>query len=337
MTFTLVENLRGFFVSRPPLVVFMICLASFAIALLSFAYIVKEREIRNPDITEDWNTFLKALSDLEYCVASEPGATISNASQEAVVPEQGIKNRLKQVTKQILSSDDDEEEEDESKAGVTSSPPTTAPAPTSASKIINVSVLMDLELMPTPNLQRVAARHNFTFITATLLGHQLQLTGSRKNLEANLTVPLPPLVNQSHQCQHGQCYKLRACVTFTAPKHFFPSTPFPEVEAGGRSCPKEAEGPDAGENHFHLEVTPSYIHCQNASILNLRHPHDPSLTVMLTMQQRSVINLHLMHTSYFLFVMIVTLLCYALIKGRAIKGKLVYSQCPTETNAAHHT
>lgn len=52
MAFIIVENLRGFFNSRPPLVVFMICLASFAIALITFAYIVKTKEMANPDITE---------------------------------------------------------------------------------------------------------------------------------------------------------------------------------------------------------------------------------------------------------------------------------------------
>ena len=41
----------------------------------------------------------------------------------------------------------------------------------------NVSVVMDLELMATENLKRIAARHNFTFITTTLRGIQLGLSG----------------------------------------------------------------------------------------------------------------------------------------------------------------
>lgn len=52
MTFVIVENLRTFFNSRPPLVVFMICLASFAVALITFAYIVKTKDLPNPDVTE---------------------------------------------------------------------------------------------------------------------------------------------------------------------------------------------------------------------------------------------------------------------------------------------
>ena len=47
-------------------------------------------------------------------------------------------------------------------------------------------------------------------------------------------------------------------------------------------------------------------------------------------QDRSVINLHLMHTSYFLFVMMVTLFCYAIIRGRPSKVKVVYTQCTSE-------
>jgi len=37
---------------------------------------------------------------------------------------------------------------------------------------------------------------------------------------------------------------------------------------------------------------------------------------MTFQSERSVINLHLMHTSYFLFVMAMMLVCYALIKGK---------------------
>lgn len=41
------------------------------------------------------------------------------------------------------------------------------------------------------------------------------------------------------------------------------------------------------------------------------------LTLFLQLQDdRSLINLHLMHTSYFLFVMVITMFCYAVIKGR---------------------
>lgn len=42
-------------------------------------------------------------------------------------------------------------------------------------------------------------------------------------------------------------------------------------------------------------------------------------------QDRSLINLHLMHTSYFLFVMVITLFCYGLIKGHPAKVKAFHA------------
>lgn len=43
------DNLRGFMASRPPLVMFMLSLGLFAVVLLTVAYIVKVRELQNPD------------------------------------------------------------------------------------------------------------------------------------------------------------------------------------------------------------------------------------------------------------------------------------------------
>ena len=52
MTFTVVENVRGFFGSRPPLVVFMIFLGSVAVGLITFAYIVKVKDMPDSDVSE---------------------------------------------------------------------------------------------------------------------------------------------------------------------------------------------------------------------------------------------------------------------------------------------
>jgi hypothetical protein len=46
----------------------------------------------------------------------------------------------------------------------------------------------------------------------------------RRDLEVNVTLVLPALGNRSHDCQHGQCYKLQACLTLQAPRQFFPRT-----------------------------------------------------------------------------------------------------------------
>lgn len=67
-------------------------------------------------------------------------------------------------------------------------------------------------------------------------------------------------------------------LTLLQDSNFYFYTRRPDAE---ETCVKDIDL--GGENHFHLEVTPSYIHCVNASILSLEHEMDPTLTVMLTM------------------------------------------------------
>ena len=57
----LTENFCGFFSNRPPIVVFMICLASFAVSLMTFAYIVKSRELPDPDVSEVNDVFFFSI------------------------------------------------------------------------------------------------------------------------------------------------------------------------------------------------------------------------------------------------------------------------------------
>lgn len=59
--------------------------------------------------------------------------------------------------------------------------------------------------------------------------------------------------------------------------------------------------------------------CYKGAIGKVYHALNPKLTVIVPDDDRSLINLHLMHTSYFLFVMVITMFCYAVIKGRPSK------------------
>ncbi|KAK7475036.1 hypothetical protein BaRGS_00033717 [Batillaria attramentaria] len=319
MAFALAENVRGFFLSRPPLVVFMICLGSFAVVLITFAYIIKVKDIKNPDITEDWNDFLDRLSSVHYCLANTRGE-ISNATQAAPADPK-LYHALDSVPGKVhgmIGAD-----RDQLGSGPTAPTPTTTTA-ASSERFANISVLIDVELHALPSLVKLATSNNFTSISTVLQGHQIGLTDSRRNLDANITLVLPPFGNQTTACQHGpRCYMVTACATITAPASFFPRTKRPDVD---EVCEKDPEG---WNNRLHLELTPDWRQCRNASFLHLVHQYDPTLTVMLTMD-RSVINLHLMHTSYFLFVMMVTLFCYAIIKGRPTKVKVVYTQCSSD-------
>ncbi|KAF4528153.1 hypothetical protein B566_EDAN016797 [Ephemera danica] len=61
--------------------------------------------------------------------------------------------------------------------------------------------------------------------------------------------------------------------------------------------------------------------CDDGTFLRLAYHSNPQLTATLTLHDRSVVNLHLMHTSYFLLVMAMTLVCYALLKGKPTVSK----------------
>ena len=56
------------------------------------------------------------------------------------------------------------------------------------------------------------------------------------------------------------------------------------------------------------------------------------IAIHIFQHDKSLINMHLMRTSYFLFVMVVTLFCYALIKGRPAKVKSVHGVAYEKVN-----
>ena len=52
MAFRPLENFRHFLSSRPPLVVFVVCIGMTAIAFISYAYYIKYNDVYNPDADE---------------------------------------------------------------------------------------------------------------------------------------------------------------------------------------------------------------------------------------------------------------------------------------------
>jgi hypothetical protein len=62
---------RSFCSTRPPMVVFLLCLASFALTTFSLSvYVAQSDKIRNPDVL-DWNTLLFKLTKLDFCLPFE--------------------------------------------------------------------------------------------------------------------------------------------------------------------------------------------------------------------------------------------------------------------------
>uniref|UniRef100_A0A0B6ZS98 Uncharacterized protein n=1 Tax=Arion vulgaris TaxID=1028688 RepID=A0A0B6ZS98_9EUPU len=122
-------------------------------------------------------------------------------------------------------------------------------------------------------------------------------------------------------------YVINSCITFIGP-----ASMLPRARHGKKSsCHRETSSSSwTSSNHIRpMSASVSTVSnnennwCLPGSTLAVQYSFDDSLTVLLSPEDRSVINLHLMRTSYFLFVMVVTLFCYAAVKGRSGKVKTV--------------
>lgn len=64
------HNVKGFSASRPPVVIFVVCLIAFACATLAMAFFIDHTEIvANPEVKGNWKKFLDSLSSLNLCAS----------------------------------------------------------------------------------------------------------------------------------------------------------------------------------------------------------------------------------------------------------------------------
>ncbi|KAL8583027.1 hypothetical protein ACOMHN_051191 [Nucella lapillus] len=331
MTISVIENVRGYLGSRPPLVVFMIFLGSMAVGLITFAYFVSD--MPKAAVDQDFKTFMDRLSVLNFCVAEERGgaAAPGNASsQSAVMGTMGEVGRGSYLQRwkrsnSLLFGDRSGEE-----MAAAASAPTVPPSPSAAisSFVVNVTVMMRMEIAVPPTS---AAYHNSTVISTSVWASQLRRLDEGQDVEANVSIMLYPFGQHPHPCpqgRRGRCFTASACVSLTAPRHFFP-------QALRLDPMTQCQGDLGleGENRVHGEVVVDPERClSNASSFGLQQLHAPSGQGVIAMD-RSAMNLHLMHSSYFLFVMVISLFCYAIIRGRPSKVKIIHTQSCSDKHA----
>lgn len=289
---TICENLKGFASSRPPLVMFMMCLGAFAIVLISLSYYFKFNDIYNPDLTEEWQSFLEKFASVDFCVTRN-NSDIEVGDFEPPLKLHHLYSKIGPTADFVRPENDD---------------------------VVNTSISMWVEI--TPTVQFIKMPHNITYLYTSLNGSMVGLTGQKSDEAINLTLHLPydwGHISCSSDTGHCQAWKVLACITFQAPAYLFPSIRQPGM----------CYGMNESGTEYHSKMVAIHKNsmaggkkaCPESPHLTIIHSRDPDVNMMLTLEDRSVINLHLMHTSYFLVVMFITLFCYALIRGRPVKSK----------------
>ncbi|KAI1231867.1 hypothetical protein IHE44_0007507 [Lamprotornis superbus] len=291
----LLENLKVYISSRPPLVVFMISVSAMAIAFLTLGYFFKIKEIKSPEMTEDWNTFLLRFNDLDFCISENE--TLKHLLNDTTTPESTV------TSGQARSS-------------------TQSPQTLEDSGPINISVTITLTLDPLRPFGGYS--RNVTHLSSTIFGHQIGLSGRESHEEINITFTLPAAWNSDDCVLHGHCEQVvfSSCMTVTAASNVFPVTVqpphcVPETYSNATLWYKIFTTARDSNTKYAQDYNPFW--CYKGAIGKVYHALNPKLTVIVPDDDRSLINLHLMHTSYFLFVMVITMFCYAVIKGRPSK------------------
>lgn len=288
------ENLKGFWTSKPPLVLFMLCIGIFAIVLLTLGYIVKVNDYKNPDA--GWNKVIDGFSNVQFCMQFDKSDT------NTTVIDHGEPLKLTDLIDSLHQK---------LQGG---NPVETTTTGSQTKELVPVSTQFLIEIQPTVDFVNIP--HNITHLSSSLNGSQLGLQEGNEKLQLNITFALPFQWNNT-VCHNSWCQKVKilTCVYFLAPQELFPASRKHEM-----CIPENVSGV---EYHAQMHSVRSSQNqpvdqsvCKNRPVLKLRQDNDKTFKIMLTLDDRSAINLHLMNTSYFLFVMVITLLCYALVRGR---------------------
>nr|XP_058892622.1 uncharacterized protein LOC131740631 isoform X3 [Kogia breviceps] len=289
------ENLKVYISSRPPLVVFMISVSAMAIAFLTLGYFFKIKEIKSPEMAEDWNTFLLRFNDLDLCVSENE--TLKHLTNDTTALESTVTSGQARMSTQSPQSLED-------------------------SGPVNISVAITLTLDPLKPFGGYS--RNVTHLYSTVLGRQIGLSGREAHEEINITFTLPTAWSSDDCALHGHCEQVvfTACMTLTAHPGVFPVTVqpphcAPDTYSNATLWYKIFTTARDANTKYAQDYNPFW--CYKGAIGKVYHALNPKLTVIVPDDDRSLINLHLMHTSYFLFVMVITMFCYAVIKGRPSK------------------
>lgn len=277
------RNLRAFIVSKPPCVVFTLCLACLAVALFYLGYYVSNNEIVDPEAEKDWNDFLTGLSNIQFCIGKvqpETGNGIEKAN-----PFNNTPSKPSEFTR--FSPNDMQQ--------------------------ISVPLKIGVNVWDKRHHLHGNITHLTALLDAPLFGYG---TGNSK---MNLTFSLSEIWNTERKCIGKDECKLpqgffQSCVTIMAPRQVLPEWK-PATCNSSAVISMTAMTPLSRSKQEKL--------CKSGAIIYFKHPIDLELREKLSVDERAKANLHLQLTSYFLFVLVISSVIYGMLKGKPVKSKKV--------------
>lgn len=286
------NRIKTFFCERPPLVVFVACLGSFAVVLMSLSYIINNTNDLESgglsNITKDWNTLMSMFSKYEFCMlenATKPHETLLNATSdnshenvlavENITPTGGKNNTAAIVERKV--------------------------------DFITATINMRVTILPT--IFAFHDEYNISSIVGLLSSESIGLPG-----DANISLHMDLHENWTQQaCSSSGCryIKMDACVMLKAPAFVFPESEPPH------HC--ELSNSTGTALHTHLKVKAANAiqieYCRGKPTLRFA-PKPETTQLYLSEADKTMINLHLMHTSYFVFATMIFFLFYGIIKRK---------------------
>ncbi|XP_026856795.1 transmembrane protein 248 isoform X2 [Electrophorus electricus] len=264
-----ITNLKGLFVHHPPVAMFFLCLLVLSGAFISIGIYSENHDIKNPDITMDWNQMLTSFASLMFCTQLN-NTELLNGKQEINSPP-------------LLDHADVEITNTSSKnMGVT-----------------NVALLV-----PLVHIRDIGKQST---ISATLLGSQLGLRGAAGKELLNISLFLHLQTQISNADSNSDLVQTlsnnvdtkpgasMSCLRITAPAHVLPQTPSPPE----CSLHDHLEKIMPPVRAFAIESYKQSSH-NAAPCLSLEYTPDPKLTVLLTQEEKALARLHLMLASIML-------------------------------------
>jgi len=244
------QNVKSYVISKPPAVVFALCIASFGVVTLSLGLYVKHTttKLKDPDDLS-WNDIGKRFNKLKFCAKPMDLAPLMNTTNMEAV-----------------------------------------------------SIPFEIDL-PIHNIWK-----NYTLISGSS-------SASDFGLHDHLGMNLSFSISLNTQSQNKICLSVFHPATVFLPKVYNPCNPLQfnplPRSVGAWVLPQDPIRGKDGE----IKKRPSTVQCPDNHEFDLKLLENPEWIVYLDEADRTLVHLHLMATSAFMFVTFMTMLCYAVVRG----------------------